>query len=75
MTNELQDAPNHLTVSVHLEIGTPGDYGSEMLDLVVRSDKCVDEEGGADHGKVEGEEQSHEDEESHRRCTRGGENR
>lgn len=56
-------------MSVHLENGTPWDYGLEMLDLVVRSDECVDEEGGTDDGKVEGEKQNYEGKEGHGGCT------
>lgn len=68
-----QNASSDLTVPVYVEDGTPGDYGLEILDLVIRSDERTNEECGTDDGKVDGEKQSHEGKESHGGDARGGE--
>jgi len=68
---KLRDAPDHLTVSVYVEDGTGGRGSSEIPDLVICGDKCVDEVGGSDNGKAEGEKQSCEGDERHGEGTRG----
>lgn len=65
MISKLGGALDHLTVSVYVENGAGGNGSSEMSDLVICGYKCVDEVGGADDGKAEGEEQSCEGDERH----------
>jgi len=61
----VQGARDYLTVSVYVENRTPGNGSFEVFDLIIRGDKCADEETSADGSEIEGEEQSREGKGSH----------
>src|SRR5882762_1007289 len=55
------------TVPVYVEDSAPGSGSLEMPDLVIRGDKCMDEQGSADDCEIKGEKESQEGKESHSR--------